>query len=69
MFVEFNFRLEMGILFSKLLHILDDFLDFNSVLFGGDFIVYFLDLLLDVLDFLADLFEIVLLDLQFFLEL
>ena len=67
--VEFDFGLEMGIFLSELFHIFNDFFDFDSVLFGGDLVVDFLDLPLDVLDFLADLFEIALLDLQFFLKL
>lgn len=69
MFIEFYFSLEMGVFFPELFHFFDDFLNFDSVLFGGDFIIDFLDLLLYVFNFFAGILEIVFLHLQFLLEL
>lgn len=59
----------MGIFFPELFHFLDDFLNFNSVLFGGNLIVDFFDLFLNDFDLFVDFFVIVFLDLDFFFEL
>lgn len=69
MLVEFDFGFKMGIFFSELFHFLDDFLNFNSVLFCGNLIVDFFDLFLNFLDLFVDFFVIVFLDLEFFFEL
>ncbi len=69
MLVEFDFGFKMGIFFSELFHFLDDFLNFDSVLFGGNLIVDFFDLFLNVFDLFIDFFVIVFLNLEFFFEL
>jgi hypothetical protein len=68
-FVEFDFGFKMGIFFSELFHFLDDFLNFDSVLFGGNLIVDFFDLFLNVFDLFIDFFVRVFLILEFLFEL
>ncbi len=67
--VKFDLSLKMGIFFPQLFHIFDDFFDFDSILFGGNLIINFFNLHFNFVYFLIVIFERVLLNLEFFLEL
>ena len=69
MLIQFDFRLEMGIFLLEMLNFLDYFLYLELILFVGNLVIRFKELLLKSFDFFTDVFVVVFLHLQFLLEL